>query len=48
VPAPHRRRRVRADVMFDERGYEDMAELLVLLEEREWARQALIEELMAL
>jgi hypothetical protein len=37
---------VRADVIrqFHERGSE-MAELLILLEEREWARQAMIEEL---
>jgi hypothetical protein len=28
-----------------ERGYEDMAELLILIEEPEWARQAVIEEL---
>jgi hypothetical protein len=30
---------------FHERGYEDMAELLILLEELEWARQAMIESL---
>lgn len=38
----------RVDVIrqFCERpGGEDMAELLILLEEREWARQAMIEEL---
>lgn len=38
---------VRADVIrqFHERGDEDMVDLLVLLEEQEWSRQALIEEL---
>ena len=30
---------------FHERGNEDIAVLLILLEEREWARQAMIEEL---
>jgi hypothetical protein len=38
---------VRADVIrqFHERGQEDMVDLLVLLEEQEWNRQAMIEEL---
>jgi hypothetical protein len=38
---------VRADVIrqFTERGSEEMVELLILLEEREAARQAMIEEL---
>jgi hypothetical protein len=38
---------VRADVIrqFHERGNDDIVELLVLLEEKEWARQAAIEEL---
>jgi len=38
---------VRADVIrqFHQRGEEDMVDLLVLLEEQEWNRQALIEEL---
>ena len=38
---------VRADVIrqFHERGKADMVELLILLEEKEWARQAAIEEL---
>ena len=40
---------VRADVIrqFHERGQEDMVDLLVLLEEQEWNRQAMIEELRA-
>jgi ACT domain-containing protein len=38
---------VRAEVIrqFHERGRKDMTELLILLEENEWARQAIIEEL---
>jgi hypothetical protein len=38
---------VRADVIrqFHQRGQTDMVELLILLEEKEWARQAAIEEL---
>jgi hypothetical protein len=38
---------VRADVIrqFHDRGNEDMTELLILLEEWEWARQAMIDEL---
>jgi hypothetical protein len=38
---------VRADVIrqFHELGNENMVELLVLLEEREWTRQAMIEEI---
>jgi hypothetical protein len=38
---------VRADVIrqFHERGHGDIVELLILLEEKEWARQAAIEEL---
>ena len=41
---------VRADVIrqFHERGKEDMAELLIELEENEAARQAVIEELRGL
>jgi hypothetical protein len=40
---------VRADVIrqFHERGNTNMVELLILLEEKEWARQAAIEELRA-
>ena len=40
---------VRADVIrqFHERGNDDMVELLILLEEKEWARQAAIEQLRA-
>jgi hypothetical protein len=40
---------VRADVIrqfYDRPDGEHMAELLMLLEEREWARQAMIEELL--
>ncbi len=39
---------VRADVIrqfFHRKGGGDMAELLILLEEREWARQAMVEAL---
>ena len=38
---------VRADVIrqFHEAGKSDMAELLILLDEKEWALQAAIEEL---
>ena len=41
---------VRADLigqLYRRAGGQDMAELLTLLEEREWARQAMIEELRA-
>ena len=38
---------VRADVIrrFHERRKDVMAEVLIVLEEREWARQAMVEEL---
>ncbi len=39
---------VRADVIrqfFNRKGGSEMADLLILLEEREWARQAIVEAL---
>jgi hypothetical protein len=42
---------VRADVIrqfFHRKGGGEMAELLILLEEREWTRQAVVEELLRL